>query len=122
MSQSLSHHKTDEGEAEEGQRLASATFPVLGETPTAVEPCDGSLDDPALGQHRKACRLIRALDDLDLDPATDPAQARLEGGALVSAIRVELEQEGMQAKQRRHHPHATIAILHVGWMHEGVQQ
>jgi hypothetical protein len=78
--------------------------------------------DPALGQHRKACRLIAAFDDLDLDPATDPAQARLEGGALVSAIRVELEQEGMEAKQRRHHPHAAIAILHVGWMHEGVQQ
>ena len=28
----------------------------------------------------------------------------------------------MEAKQRRHHPHAAIAILHLGWMHEGVQQ
>ena len=24
-------------------------FPILGETATTIEPCDGSLDDPTLG-------------------------------------------------------------------------
>ena len=45
----LSQHEADGGEFQEGEGIAVAIFPILGETATTVEPCDGSFNDPALG-------------------------------------------------------------------------
>ena len=38
---------SDQCEAEEGERVVVAIFPVLGETTTSIEPADGAFDDPA---------------------------------------------------------------------------
>lgn len=40
----------------------------------------------------------------------------------MAATGVELEQEGIESEQLRHHHHAAIAVLDVGGMNEGVHQ
>ena len=49
-------------------------------------------------------------------------QRGLENRALVAAVRVELQKERVEAKQRRHHQDATVAVLDVRAMHESVQK
>lgn len=39
-------------------------FDVLGEASATVEPAEGALDDPALGQHDEAFGGLRSVDDL----------------------------------------------------------
>jgi hypothetical protein len=41
--------------------------------------------------------------------------------ALVAAVGIQLQQEGLHAKQGGHHQHATIAVLDVCRVHDGVQ-
>jgi len=72
-------------------------FPILGQTAAAVEPGDGSFDDPALRQHDKAAR-IGSLDDLDVDLAADAGQPILEYWSLIAAVGVKLEQEWVRAR------------------------
>ena len=38
-------------------------FVVLGEAAAAAEPCEGTFDDPSLGQNLETDRMIGALDD-----------------------------------------------------------
>jgi len=45
----LSQHEADGREFQEREGVAIKIFPVLGETATTVEPCNGSFDDPTLG-------------------------------------------------------------------------
>ncbi len=40
------------------------TLEVAGEAPVAADPGEGTLDDPALGQHLEAWHVV-ALDDLE---------------------------------------------------------
>ena len=54
----FSEHEADRRELEEGERSAVEVLPVLCQTTAAVEPGDGALDDPALGQHDEALDLI----------------------------------------------------------------
>ena len=54
----LSEHEADGSELEEGQRVAVEVLPVLGQSPAAVEPGNGSLGDPALRQRDEAFDLI----------------------------------------------------------------
>ena len=66
--------------------------------------------------------MIGSLDDLDVQALEDGPQRILESGALISAIGVEIEKEGIKAEQRCHHQHAAVAILDIGGMDEGVHQ
>ena len=66
--------------------------------------------------------MIGSLDDLDIQALEDSPQRILESGALISAIGVEIEKEGIKAEQRCHHQHAAVAILDIGGMDEGVHQ
>jgi hypothetical protein len=45
----LSQHEADGGKFQEREGIAVEIFPILGETATTIEPCDGSFNDPALG-------------------------------------------------------------------------
>ena len=65
---------------------------------------------------------IGTLDDFDIHALEDTSKTVLEPCALISAIGVELEKERIEAEQGGHEEHATIAILDVGGMHNGVHQ
>ena len=43
-------------------------------------------------------------------------------GSLIAAVSVELEQERVEAEQRRHQQHAAVAVLHIGRVHDGLHQ
>ena len=47
---------------------------------------------------------------------------RPESWPLIPAVGVELQQEGVEAEQRRHQQHATIAVLDVGGVDDGLHQ
>lgn len=118
----LSQHQADRGQAQEREGFAVQAFPILGEPTASVQPSDGSLDNPALRQDDEPLCRIRALDDLDLNLAHDPAQPILELRPLIAAIGTKLAQERVQAEHGRHQEHAAVAALNVGRMHDGVQQ
>jgi len=75
----------------------------------------------ALGQHHEPAR-VTAPHDLDVHLSAGTGQALLELRPLVARVGVELQQEGIQPKQRRHHQDPAIAILDIGGMHDGVHQ
>ena len=99
----------------------SQSLAILGQSSAAVEPSEGALHDPALGQYDKVLGLIGALDDRQLEPVADLAQARLEGRALIGAVGVEPQQDRVEAEQGGHDPDAG-AVLHAGWMNQDVHQ
>ena len=66
--------------------------------------------------------MIRALDDFDIHLCHDFRHRAAEHRALIAAIGVEFQQERIKAEHGRHHQHATIAILNVGGVHDGVDQ
>ena len=85
---------------------------------------DGALDDPSLGQDRKAFCCIATFDDFHVDLPEDFANGGLKNQPLIAAVGIELQQEWMQAKpeQRGHHPHPAVRILDVRRMYRGVEQ
>jgi hypothetical protein len=50
---------------EEGERVVVAILSVLGKTTAAIQPADGSLDDPALRFNDEAFGAVATFDDLD---------------------------------------------------------
>jgi hypothetical protein len=75
----------------------------------------------ALGQHHELAR-VAAPHDLDVHLSAGTGQARLELRPLVARVGVELRQEGIQPKQRRHRQNPAIAVLDIGGMYDGVHQ
>ena len=86
-----------------------------------ARPGDGAFDDPALGQHHEFAR-VTAPHDLDVHLSAGTGQALLELRPLLARVGVELQQEGIQPQQRRHHQNLAIAILDIGGMHDRVHQ
>src|SRR5215204_5863902 len=118
----LSEHQANGSQVQEGESLAAEALPVLGQPTAAVQPSYGAFDDPALRQDREALGLIGPLDDLHPDAAADASQTRLELRPLIAAVGVKLEQKRRQPEEGGHDHHATVTVLHVGGMHEGVHQ
>ena len=54
--------------------------------------------------------------------AQNPPKSLAELWPPIAAVGVQLEQEGIQAEQRRHDQHAAIAVLDARRMHQGVEQ
>ena len=59
---------------EENHRFAvlGKALVVFGKSTVVVEPAEGALDNPALGQEHESFHIIRPLHDLQDAPATDP--------------------------------------------------
>src|SRR3978361_2225604 len=117
----LSDHQPDGRPAQERQAVAVQTFPVLGQAAAPVEPRDGPLDNPALGQHHE-CAGVGSLDDLHVDLLTNLVQTLLEFRALIAAVSVKLQQKRKQAEQCAHQEYAAVAILDIGGMDNGGPQ
>ena len=98
-----------------------AVFPVLGKTAAAVEPCDGSLHDPAFGFDNKIPGAVRALDDFNGQIRHRPGGAVMKDRSAISAVGELPAREGELPEQRRHHDNATTAILNISASHQRVQ-
>ena len=97
----FSKHETDGGELEEGERGSVEVLPVLGQSPAAVKPGDGALDDPALRERDEAFDPIRAFDDFGFEMRQDAGQRGVKDRPLVGAVGEQLFEIGEQAEQRR---------------------
>ena len=60
-----SEHEPDARQPDEGDGRPVEVFVVLGQTPAAVDPGDGALDNPAPGDDLETLGLCGALDHLD---------------------------------------------------------
>ena len=98
-----------------------AVFPVFRETTAAVEPGDGTLDDPALGFYDKAFGMISAFDDLHSQAAHRLGGAVVEDRPRVGAVGEQFAQERKLPKQSGQQQDTTVAILNVGRSHQCVQ-
>src|SRR5271165_7411281 len=107
--------------AEERERVAVQALPVLGQSAAAVQPADGPLDDPALGQDHELAD-VRTLDDLDIDLSASAAEPPLEFRPLIAIVGVELQQERKHAKQRGHQQHAPVTVLNVRCVDDALHQ
>ena len=97
----FSKQETDGGELEEGERGSVEVLPVLGQSPAAVKPGDGALDDPALRERDEAFDPIRAFADFGFEMRQDAGQRGVKDRPLVGAVGEQLFEIGEQAEQRR---------------------
>ena len=106
---------------EEGERVVVAVFPILGEPPAAVEPCDGALNDPTLGFDDKAFSVISAFDDFDHQAAHRFGGAVAEYRPRIGAVGEQLAQERELPEQSGQQQDTAVAILNIGGSHQRVQ-
>jgi hypothetical protein len=118
----LSEHEADRGEAQESECLAVEVLPVLGQPSTAVQPSNGSLDDPTAWKHHKTLGLIGTPDDFNFESRQDVGEGFLERRSLIATICKEFFQEWIHAEQRRQKQDTAVAILDIGRMDDGVEQ
>jgi len=91
-----------------------AVFPIAGQTSALVEPCDGPLDDPALGFNDEALRMLAPLDDLHRQARHRLGGTRMKDRSRIGGIGEQLAQEGELPKQGAQQQHAAIAVLNIG--------
>lgn len=99
-----------------------AVLPVLGEPPAAVEPGDGSLDDPALWFDDEASYVVATLDDLDRKAWHDFGSTILKHAPRIGAVSKQLAKERELSEQGGQQQDTAVAVLHVGSGHQRMQQ
>jgi hypothetical protein len=91
-----------------------AVFPIAGQTPASVEPCDRPFDDPALGFDNEALGVLASLDDFDRQARHRRRGAGMEDRPCIGAVGEQLAQEGELPEQGAQQQHATIPVLNIG--------
>lgn len=110
------------GETEEDKGCGVEVLPILGQSSTAVQPCDRPLDDPALGQGHEAFRLIAAFDNPGLYTRQNVGERDGKDRPLIRAVGEQFFEKGKAAEQRRKQQDAAVAILNGGGMNDGAHQ
>ena len=75
-----------------------------------------------LGQDHKSADLIGTFDDFNVEMRQNFCKPFRKFWSLIPAVDEQLLQKGKHAEQCRHDEDATIAILNVGRMDDGVEQ
>src|SRR6267378_874531 len=88
----------------------------------AIEPCNGALDDPAFGQDHKSADLIGTFDDFNAEMRQNLCNPFRKFRSLIATVDEQRLQKGKHTEQCRHDENASIAILNVGRMNDGVEQ
>ena len=121
---SPSHSPNEElhgGQEEPSLGAGDGGLEILGKAAVAVEPGEGTLDDPAAGQEFEADSVLRSLDDLDR-PLAELGKGSLELWAGISAISEEVAQPWEQRAYRFDHEHCAVTVLHIGRVDLGADQ
>ena len=71
---------------EEGKRVVVAILPVFGKATAAIEPADGTLDEPALRFNDEAFGVVATFDDLDRQEGHDAADGVVEDWPRIGAV------------------------------------
>jgi len=106
----MSHGQVNHGLAALGEHLV-----ILAETSVSLEPPEGSLDDPPLGQDDETCHIVAALDDLQNPTAkfSRPVD-QLSGIAAVGPDQLQPRETAFEFRQ---HQFGPVAVLDAGGMH-----
>jgi len=105
----------------EGGGCPGVALEVARQASIAADPGERSLDDPALGQDDELVRLV-ARDDFD-DPTPGARGRFCHAWSLIPGIGEDALDEREEAARAliEHQPRA-VAILHIGGMHDDVQE
>ena len=106
----------------EGQGIGGEVFPIPGEPAAAPQPGDRSFNDPAFGENHEALGLIGPSDDLDIELRQDLGERVVKDRSCIGTVGKQLFQEGEHAEERGQQQNATVTILNIGRMNDGVQQ
>jgi len=93
----------------------------FGQSAASTEPCEGSLDDPAAGQHLEALGRMGTLDDLHC-PVADLAQGAAQLGSGISAVEKDMTQPRESLADGFQHIGRTIPIPDVGAVNQKTDQ
>ncbi len=114
-------HDAYHGEAKEGGGCPGIALEVACQASVAAGPGERSLDDPSLGQDDELVCLA-AFDDLD-DPVAAAGGGFCHARSLVAGIGEDaLDEREEAARAVIEHQVSAVAILHIGGMHDDVQQ
>ena len=102
--------------------LSVEILPILGEPSATIEPGNGALDDPAFWQDHKSADLIGTFDDFNVEMRQNFCKPVRKFWPLISAVGEQRLQKGKHAEQCCRDENASIAILNVGRMKDGVEQ
>src|SRR5438105_2644605 len=110
-----------EARSSDALALAIDASKSLGKAEIAVEPSQGTLDDPAARQEFEADRVLRSLDDFDC-PLAEFGKGSLQLWPGIGAISEEVGQPREQRAYRFDDEHRAIAVLHIGRVDFGADQ
>ncbi len=114
-------HDADHRKAHEGYDGPSIALEIACQATVAADPGEGSLDDPALGQHDELVQ-FGALDDFD-HPMARAGSGLRHACSLIAGIGEDALDEGKEAARASiENQSRPVAILHVGGMNDDVQE
>ena len=111
----------DRSDEQPGCGGGDGLFKVLGKAAVAVQPSEGSLDNPAARENHEALCGIGALDDLD-GPFADLAQRFPELVSGIAGIGKDMTQPREAFDDFGQHQWRAVAVLDVGGVDHGVDQ
>ena len=95
---------------------------IFGETTASSEPGERSFHDPSSGNDLEADRHIGSFDNFGFQVGQNFLLSLLENWSPVSAIGKEFLQKRKLAEQSSKDQNATITVLDICWMDDGVKQ
>src|SRR5688500_6278985 len=117
----FAEHDADHGEVDEGNGAAGIALEVFSQPSTSADPGESAFDDPALGEDDEAIS-CDALDDFDL-----PGSGLCDGGVQACPLVVAIGEDALDVREAAagapiEDQLGAIAILHIGRMHNNVQE
>src|SRR5258707_998064 len=106
----------------EARRKNASAFRLRFSQSLASLPRNGALDDPAFGQDHKSADLIGTFDDFNAEMRQNLCNPFRKFRSLIATVDEQRLQKGKHTEQCRHDENASIAILNVGRMNDGVEQ
>lgn len=113
-------HQVDRSEIDHGLAAFRQILVVLTQTSIAIQPCNGSLHDPATRQNYKAFLIWKLLNNLDLDAM--PFLHSLDEVALIPLIGPDLDDLLPRPDELVDQIFATLGLMKISGTHQDSQK